>query len=101
MFVITTPLRITEVPNDKFHVREYFSSELFEIIASIFDEVSVSSFAPIALKDLYNLNIRFAGNKRLFRTLFNAIELIFKYNLFLSKLPFAHQSMLIATAQKI
>ena len=97
--VLTTPLRITERPLDRAHVREFFSGELATLLASTFSDVTVTAFAPLALLELFGLPFRQLGGRPLFRYLFNAAAVYLGRNPFSARAPFRYFSMLIATGR--
>jgi 2-polyprenyl-3-methyl-5-hydroxy-6-metoxy-1,4-benzoquinol methylase len=100
-FVLTTPLRITEKPLDHSHVREFFAGEIKEMMTLAFDEVEVTPFAPLALKELFRLPFPWLGGRPLFRYLFNAAAIYLRRNPFAISSPFHHFSMLIATGRNV
>ncbi len=99
-FVLTTPLRITEEPLDRTHVREFFASELASLLASAFSDVTVVAFAPLALLELFGLPFHWLGGRPLFRYLFNIASIYLQRNPFAMQSPFRYFSMLIATGRK-
>lgn len=99
--IVTTPLRVTEIPLDKMHVREFFPSQLATLLASYFADVSVMETHPLALLELFNLPVDWLGHRTPFRYLFNAASIYLKRNPFLWQTPFRYFSMLVATGQKV
>lgn len=99
-FVLTTPLRVTEKPLDRAHVREFFPDELAVLLASAFSDVTLTAFAPLVLLELFGLPFRCLGGRPLLRYLFNAAAIYFKCNPFAARTPFRYFSMLIATGRK-
>ena len=99
-FVLTTPLRITEKPLDRAHIREFFADELASLLTLSFSDVTVTTFAPLALLELFRLPLRWLGGRPLFRYLFNAAAIYSGRNLFAARTPFRYFSMLIATGRK-
>jgi len=98
--VLTTPLRITEKPLDRRHVREFFADELTSLLALTFCDVTVEMFAPTALLELFGLPFPWLGGRPLLRYLFNAAAIYLKQNPFARHAPFRYFSMLIATGRK-
>ena len=99
-FVLTTPLRITEKPLDRAHVREFFAGEIEDMLISAFDEVTVTTFAPLAVLELFGLPFPQMGGRPLFRYLFNAAAIYLRHNPFAIRTAFRYYSMLIAIGRK-
>ncbi len=101
-FVLTTPLRVSEEPLDRSHVREFFPGELANLLASAFNNVAVTAFAPLALLELFGLPFRWLGGRPLFRYLFNAASIYLQRNPFATQSSprFHYFSMLLATGEK-
>ena len=99
-FVLTTPLRVTEKPLDRAHVHEFFAGELTSLLTSVFSDVTVAAFAPLALLELFGLPFHWLGGRPLFRYLFNATTIYLGRNPFATRTTFRYFSMLIATGRK-
>jgi ubiquinone biosynthesis O-methyltransferase len=73
--VVSTPNRLTEIPSDAMHVKEFFATELKNLIGSHFSQVKISFSHPVAINELYTYE--FGWFKRpLFRYLFNLFSLL-------------------------
>jgi len=100
IFIITTPLRFTEKPLDDTHVREFFQSELLNMLNDCFSKVIISQYAPLALFELLGIKLKILGGRPIFRYLFNILTLYLGYNPFKSIKPFNHYCLLIGHGHK-
>jgi len=55
--IITTPIKIYDIPEDKMHIQEFTSEELKKILMKYFKKVSIYTSHPLFLKKLYALSI--------------------------------------------
>ncbi len=99
-FLLTTPMRVTETPLDREHVREFFAGELETLLGTALIDVNVTPFAPLALFELYGLPFRWLGNRPLFRYLFNIAAIYGRRNPLAAQSPFRFFSLLLATGRK-
>lgn len=99
-FVLTTPLRVTEKPWDREHVREFLAGELETLLRTALTDVTVMPFAPLALLELYGLPFRWLGNRPIFRYLFNIAAIYGRRNPLAAQGPFRFFSLLLATGRK-
>jgi ubiquinone/menaquinone biosynthesis C-methylase UbiE len=98
--VVTTPLRATEHPQDAAHVNEFFEGDLRELMGSVFDEVTICAFAPLAWLELYLWRFGLFYRLPWFRYLFNFLTVYLGINPFRATEGFRYLSMLIATGQR-
>ena len=75
--VITTPYRISEVPNDPNHVREFYPSELRELLEQRFPGVEIKLYQKIKYFGLYTLNLR---SRPIGKYAVNLLHKLFGYN---------------------
>ena len=91
--VITTPLRFTEIPLDKMHVQEFFESELKKLLNNFFgDRVSIILSHPLVFMELQNRHF-------LIRRLFNLLNLLFKWNPFITTKDWRYYAMQTAIVE--
>jgi ubiquinone/menaquinone biosynthesis C-methylase UbiE len=83
---ISTPIRLTEFPNDKMHVKEFFPVEFKNFLKKYFKSVSLTKTHPAAYFFLVSKTVSFQRFKfPLFSYVFNLLFLIFGVNIFLLK----------------
>ena len=85
--ILTTPIKISELPQDKMHVREYEPKELQDSLNQFFKSVNILISHPLWLTKVYNLTL-FKINRYhldIFRWLINAWVLLTNLNPFLLK----------------
>jgi len=82
-FILTTPHRLTEFPQDKNHVKEYFPQELKKIVEKYFNNVCVKSTHHMLWRSLYLYAFRSFGNRQLFKWFLNIPILLFGWNPFM------------------
>ena len=82
--IITTPVKLSPVPQDKMHIKEYTPLELKSLLNQYFDKVAVKTSHPAWLKNLYTSTLVKINqyHLNLFRWLVNLIVIIFKWNPF-------------------
>ena len=81
---LSTPVKTKEVPDDKYHVREFGIQELEGFSKSFgFTVVVHSASHPWSCMKKYNTSYRFGlGKIRLYKYIYNALTIYFKYNVF-------------------
>jgi len=101
--IITTPIKLSETPQDKMHVKEYTSLELKNLLNKYFDKVTIKTSHPVWLKNLYTFTLVKIGKYHLdlFRWLINLIVLIIKINPFNLKLGKSSQQIAICQNKKV
>ena len=58
--IITTPVRLTKVPSDEFHVQEWYVEDFIELCSSVFGEPEeVKLTHPLFWYELYGINLRY------------------------------------------
>jgi ubiquinone/menaquinone biosynthesis C-methylase UbiE len=82
-FILTTPHRLTETPKDPNHFREYFPSELSQILHNKFNKVKIKLTHHILWFGLYSYSIRKFSNRQPGRWFINVFALWFGYNPFM------------------
>jgi 2-polyprenyl-3-methyl-5-hydroxy-6-metoxy-1,4-benzoquinol methylase len=100
LFVLTTPLRVTEQPIDIAHIREYYSSEIDQLMKEQFENVSVKTFAPVVWLELFKMRFRWLARRPFFRYLFNFSTIYLHRNPFIQNSPYHYLSMLISSGRK-
>ncbi len=81
---LSTPVKTKEVPDDKYHVREFRFQELEEFSKSFgFAVMEHTASHPASRMEKYNKSFRFGlGKIRLYKYIYNALAICFKYNVF-------------------
>ena len=84
--IITTPVKLTSMPKDTMHVREFTSKDLTGLLTQYFCQITIHSSHPVWLKRLYTLTLLRFGRYHLdlFRWVINLIVLVTKYNPFIN-----------------
>lgn len=82
IFVLTTPYRLTEIPHDENHVKEYFPGEIENMLMKYFKDVVVKETHPMFWRSLYVYPFRFARRRPLGKWFINAMILWFGWNPF-------------------
>lgn len=82
-FILTTPYKLTEIPQDKNHVREYYPSELEQLLSKYFTAVGVKSTHHMLWRSIYVHAIRPLGNRPLGRWFINVFYFLFGWNPFM------------------
>ncbi len=82
-FVLTTPYRLTEFPQDHNHVREYFPEELRVLLEKYFKAVEIKLTHHIFWRALYTYRFNFFGRRPAGRWIINILTLWFKRNPFM------------------
>jgi len=82
--IITTPIKLTTVPSDKMHVKEYTPLELKNFLKPYFNQVTIKTSHSAWQKKLYLKTLFRIGRFHfdLFRWLINACVLVFNFNPF-------------------
>ncbi|MFC1626982.1 class I SAM-dependent methyltransferase [Patescibacteria group bacterium] len=96
LVIITTPVKISEIPEDKMHVQEFTSQELKSSLQKYFKQVSIRTSHPLWLKKLYLWQVFKLGRFYFepFKWLINLWVIITKINPF--KLSFGQPTNQIA-----
>lgn len=81
--VITTPHRLTEVPQDPNHVKEYFPTELKDMISSYFNSIEIKLTHHMLWRSIYGYGFTHFGNRNLGRWFLNIFTLLFGWNPFM------------------
>jgi 2-polyprenyl-3-methyl-5-hydroxy-6-metoxy-1,4-benzoquinol methylase len=80
---ISTPIRLTEFPNDKMHVKEFFPDEFKNLLKKYFKSISIIRTHSAGLFFLVNRTVNIGRFKfQVFSYVFNLIFLLFGINLF-------------------
>ena len=95
LFVVSTPQRVTNVPIDREHVREFYADELGDLLAAGLNDVRVAETHPLAFAEIF---WRWRKH-RVFRVALNAAALYLDWNPFRMQWGRFHV-MLLATAVK-
>lgn len=82
-FVVTTPYRLTEVPPDKNHVKEYYPGELKALFESQFKDVGVRATHHMLWRSIYVHAFRRFGNRPLGRWGINMLYFVLGWNPFM------------------
>lgn len=87
--VLSTPIRLREFPKDKDHVKEYFPAEFRMLAESAgFDVLQHDQITPIYYLIRYFHPIHLGiGKSKLLMKLYNALNILFQYNIFLAEAP--------------
>jgi len=78
--VISTPYRFGELLWDKYHVREYYPSELRSSLESDFKNIEIIESHPALWMFLYTYNSRWTAYQPIFRWFTNILALWFRFN---------------------
>ncbi len=78
--VLTTPYRLSEVPHDENHVKEYYPGELKALVAKYFSDAAVKETHHMFWRTLYTYSVRVAGGRPLGKWAINALTLWFGWN---------------------
>jgi SAM-dependent methyltransferase len=79
--IITTPIRTTEHPEDKMHVREFYPDELVDLCRRYFgDPIESIHTHPVVWYELYSFGKKF--NRSLIRLFCRIMDRIFQHNVF-------------------
>lgn len=99
--IITTPIKLSEIPEDKMHVKEFDPTELKNLLESHFKVVSIKTSHPLALKKLYLLRLFKTGRFHFepLRWLINIFVLTTKINPF--KLGLGQSTNQVAICRKL
>lgn len=80
MVVVTTPIRLTEIPLDSLHVQEFFPSEFQGLMAQGFDQVEIQRHIPLAGLLLYYWRPWFFLRRPWIAWLYNMLNIGFGIN---------------------
>lgn len=83
IFVLTTPYRLTEIPQDENHVKEFYPGEVQHMLEKHFRDVGTKETHHLLWRSLYVHSFRWAGNRPLGKWVINALALWFRWNPFL------------------
>ncbi|EKD56838.1 MAG: Glycosyl transferase, family 2:Glycosyl transferase, group 1 [uncultured bacterium] len=75
--IISTPIKLTAIPEDTMHIREYQTDELWQLLSDIFLEVHIIKSHPVIWKELQNKNI-------FFKRVMNILNILINFNPYLS-----------------
>ena len=82
-FILTTPYRLTEIPQDPNHVKEYFPEELKKMLEKYFKNVGLKATHHMLWRSIYAYSFRAFGNRPLGKWFLNIIILLFRWNPFM------------------
>lgn len=82
-FILTTPHRLTEIPHDKNHIKEYFPEEIKQFLEKYFVKVGIKLTHHVLWYGLYAYAFRIFRNRPLGRWLLNACVLFLGWNPFM------------------
>lgn len=82
-FVLTTPYRLTEFPQDPNHVREYYPEEMKELVAKYFKDAGVRATHHMLWRSIYVHEFRWFGRRPIGRWIINILYRILKWNPFM------------------
>ncbi len=87
--VISTPVRLREFPMDRDHKRELFQEEFKTMVRDAgFEVIEHVQIVPVYYLVRYFKAVRFiVGKTKLFRTIYNLMNILFGHNVFLKKAP--------------
>lgn len=91
--VITTPLRFTELPLDKMHIREFFESDFRDLLNQYFNQISIMATHPVVFMEIQNRHI-------LFKLIFNLLNILLKINPFKISKGWRYYSILTAVIEE-
>ena len=102
--VISTPYRLSEVPSDEFHIKEYYPSELKHLLSKYFSDIEIIETHPAFWTFAYDYGVPWFRRRPLFRWLINVFVLSFRWNPFLkdnsNRKRFDYFTQITALAQK-
>ena len=93
--IITTPLRFTETPLDKMHVKEFFESDFIKLLTDSFSDnnrISIIKSHPVVFMELQNRHF-------LIKYLLNLLNLLFKFNPFIRTKGWRYYAMQTAVIE--
>lgn len=96
--VVSTPRRLTKIPADPEHVKEYFAEDFQELVAKYFDCVYYES-SPLAVLDWYESSIPIPRMRGLPRYLINLASIL-GFNPFAGLRTRGQNSILIAAGSR-
>lgn len=82
-FILTTPYKLTEFPQDINHVKEYYPNEMKTFLEVYFKNVEVKETHHLMWRMVYAHAFRFFGGRPLGRWLINIPSIIFGWNPFM------------------
>lgn len=83
MIILTTPYRITEVPQDENHVREYFPNELKSVVGTFFADTELQLTHHMLWRSLYTYGFRSLRGRAVGKWVINALTLLLSWNPFM------------------
>jgi ubiquinone/menaquinone biosynthesis C-methylase UbiE len=86
-FVLTTPYRLTEFPNDPNHVKEYFPTEMEKMLKADFRTVEIKLTHHILWTGLFGYTFRRFKRRQFGYWFINALTLWFGHNPFMIEYP--------------
>lgn len=78
--VVTTPIRLTEIPVDVHHVQEFFPSEFHALMAEYFDQVEIQQHIPLTGLLLYYWRPWFFLRRPWIAWFYNFLNIFLKIN---------------------
>lgn len=92
--IITTPLRLTEVPLDKMHVQEFYESDFKRLFSDYFRiDVQIIKSHPLVFMELQNKHF-------LVKYLFNLLNILFQFNPFKKTQGWRYYAMQTAVIER-
>jgi len=82
-FILTTPYRLTEVPQDPNHVKEYFPGELEAMLKKYFSNVGIKLTHHMFWRAFYTYPVRLYKRRPLGKWFVNILVLLFGWNPFM------------------
>ncbi len=83
VFVVTTPHKLGEIPMSQFHVHEFFPTELRDLVAAKFSDVTVKESHHIFWFSFYGYRFPMLRRLQLGKPIINMMALWFGFNPFL------------------
>ncbi len=82
-FVVTTPHKLGEIPMSQFHVHEFFPTELKELVATTFSDVTVLESHHVFWFSFYGYRFPMLRRLQIGKPIVNMLALWFRFNPFL------------------
>ena len=82
-FILTTPYRLTEVPQDPNHIKEYFPEEIQMLLEKYFKNVGIKLTHHMFWRTLYTYPFWIYKNRPLGKWFINTFALLFGWNPFM------------------
>jgi len=83
MIVLTTPYKLSETPSDKNHVKEYYPSEIKELLDRRCGQSEIKTTHHIFWRGVYSYSSRSLSNRAIGKWLINCLVLWFGWNPFM------------------